>query len=120
MRVLAMQQPLAAQQILGKIFECLNRKKQVNLAVFPYYFTKILNNVLDLERGKSRIYYLVKKSYDQRISKKYELFTGNLSEALPVLGAGMKTSVEVFPGHLEVGTDNFHAFFFLTSFIFFS
>jgi|LakMenEpi03Aug12_release.lakeMendotaPanAssembly.Ray.scaffolds.fasta_scaffold875004_1 hypothetical protein len=48
-----------------------------------------------------------------RKSKKYELITGNLSEALPVLGAGMKTSVEVFPGHLEVGKDNFHAFFFL-------
>jgi hypothetical protein len=35
MRVLAMQQPLAAQQILGKIFRFLNRKKQVNLADFP-------------------------------------------------------------------------------------
>jgi hypothetical protein len=41
------------------------------------------------------------------------MITGNLSEALPVLGAGMKTSVEVFPGHLEVGIENVHAFFFL-------
>ncbi len=59
----------------------------------------------------------------RRMSKKYELMiAGNLSEALPVLGAGMKTSVEVFPGHLEVGAENFHAFFFFsgTSFIFFS
>jgi hypothetical protein len=41
------------------------------------------------------------------------MVTGNLSEALPILGAGMKTSVEVFPGHLEVGTENFHTIFFL-------
>jgi hypothetical protein len=43
MRVLAMQQPLAAQQILGKIFECINRKKRVDLAVFSYYFTNFCN-----------------------------------------------------------------------------
>jgi hypothetical protein len=35
MRVLAMQQPLAAQQILGKTFGCLNRKKQKDFADFP-------------------------------------------------------------------------------------
>jgi hypothetical protein len=42
------------------------------------------------------------------------MIAGNLSEALPVLGAGMKTSVEVFPGHLEVGAENFHASFFFS------
>jgi hypothetical protein len=40
MRVLAMQQPLAAQQILGNIFECLNRKKQVDFAVFFLLYYK--------------------------------------------------------------------------------
>jgi hypothetical protein len=45
------------------------------------------------------------------------MIAGNLSEALPVLGAGMKTSVEVFPGHLEVGTDSFHSFFLLKIFL---
>jgi hypothetical protein len=34
-----MQQPLAAQQILGKTFGCLNRKKQMDFAVFSCYFT---------------------------------------------------------------------------------
>jgi hypothetical protein len=54
--------------------------------------------------------YIANKNYNN------ELITGNLSEALPVLGAGMKTSVEVFPGHLEVGTDSFQPFFLLKIF----
>jgi hypothetical protein len=57
MRVLAMQQPLAAQKILGKIFECLHRKKQVNLANFPSILP-IFYHVLDFERKKSRIFLL--------------------------------------------------------------
>jgi hypothetical protein len=35
-----MQQPRAAQQILGNIFECLNRKKQVDFAVFFLLYYK--------------------------------------------------------------------------------
>jgi hypothetical protein len=80
MRVLAMQQPLAAQQILGKIFKCLNLQFFKFSTCPRFGMGEKIGFICEIE---------FISEFETRISKKYELFIGNLSEALPVLGAGM-------------------------------